>query len=81
MIRTHTSKKEGFKAHKAKPLDFIDPRAGSPFNDPQALRTKKLEKELCEAGSYVYCKGCMICAYGKEYVKRMDAASDTNAAQ
>ena len=69
-----SSKKEGFLARKVKPLSTADARMGCTFTDPLTLSTKKLEKELCEVASYQYCKRCMICGFGKEYVKRMDAA-------
>ena len=44
------------------------------FVDPLKLSLPKLKAELCYIGSYEYCQRCRICNFGREYVKRVDAA-------
>lgn len=38
--------------------------------DPQYITDRKLMKMLCSMGSERNCKGCRLCAYGREYLKR-----------
>lgn len=74
MKKPRSSPQTGYKARKVQPATPGDPRLGCTFIDPTAISLAKLQKELCSAGSYDYCKVCRLCGFGKEYVRRMDEA-------
>jgi len=43
-----------------------------PWKDPKRVSDRTLKTLLCEAGSVKYCRGCRLCAYGKELLRRAD---------
>ena len=40
--------------------------------DPAYISDRKLMKMLCSMGTIKACRGCRLCAYGREYVRRAD---------